>query len=178
MGEPYDLNFCLPVRELENERVKLTPFIPAIRAEPYFLGTRDYPNFYDGLVYGPFQTADEFVDTVITKAIEPDAGRVGYAVLDKTKPAADLRTEIGYVFILPAFHRTHVTSNAVGLLMQYCLDLPKDGGLGMRRVQWQCTVWNTASRKTAERLGFKFESVERWQRVYRGGKMGDKGHEG
>ena len=24
--EPYDFNFCLPVRTLENDRVKLTPF--------------------------------------------------------------------------------------------------------------------------------------------------------
>jgi len=26
-SQPYDVNFCYPVRELENERVKLTPFI-------------------------------------------------------------------------------------------------------------------------------------------------------
>ena len=25
--EPYDINFCLPIRELENDRVKLTPFV-------------------------------------------------------------------------------------------------------------------------------------------------------
>ena len=25
--EPYDVNFCYPVRELESSRVKLTPFI-------------------------------------------------------------------------------------------------------------------------------------------------------
>jgi hypothetical protein len=26
-AEPFDVNFCFPVRELENDKIKLTPYI-------------------------------------------------------------------------------------------------------------------------------------------------------
>jgi RimJ/RimL family protein N-acetyltransferase len=67
--------------------------------------------------------------------------------------------------ILPSFQRTHVTSNAVGLLLHYALDLPVDGGLGLRRAVWQANVFNEASVRSAERMGFKLEAVLRWDRV-------------
>jgi RimJ/RimL family protein N-acetyltransferase len=77
----------------------------------------------------------------------------------------NLATEIGYVLILPPFQRTHVTSNATGLMMHYMLDTPERGGLGLRRVFWQTNALNLASRRTAERLGFRFEGILRWDRV-------------
>ena len=40
---------------------------------------------------------------------------------------------------LKKYHRTHVTTNSVGLLLQYCLD-PPPHGLGLRRVQWQANA--------------------------------------
>lgn len=89
-------------------------------------------------------------------------------------------TEIGFIMTLPAFQRTHVTTNAVGLLLHYCLEMPTaDGiqqkygpGLGLRRVQWQCHAENTPSRRHAERIGMKLEGVIRWQRVLEAGKVG------
>ena len=30
MTEPYDVNFCFPVKELENDKLKLTPFVVSI----------------------------------------------------------------------------------------------------------------------------------------------------
>lgn len=80
-------------------------------------------------------------------------------------------TEIGYIMILPEFQRTHVNTNALGLLMHYCLDLPADlakgelkygPGLGLRRVQWQCHADNAPSVRAAERMGFKLEGIIRW----------------
>lgn len=76
-----------------------------------------------------------------------------------------LCTEIGYVVMLPEFHRTHVTTNAVGLLLHYCLDLPEAGGLGLRRVQWQTSSNNQKSVATGKRLGFQWEGIQRWSRV-------------
>lgn len=49
--------------------------------------------------------------------------------------------------------------------MHYALDLPDRGGLGLRRVFWQANALNTASRRLAERLGYRFEGILRWDRV-------------
>ena len=114
-----------------------------------------------------------------------------YAVIDKTKPTPSPTndqegalagvigylnssvehesTEIGFVIILPAFQRTHVTSNAIGLLLHYALDAPEQGGLGMRRVQWQANSVNGLSRKVAERMGFESEGVMRWHKIFKDG---------
>jgi hypothetical protein len=53
----------------------------------------------------------------------------------------------------------------VGLLLQYCLELPENGGLGLRRVQWLANAQNEASIKTALRMGFQHEGVKRWERI-------------
>ena len=79
-------------------------------------------------------------------------------------------TEIG-VLIFPEFQRTHVGTNAIGLILQWLLDPPSEGGLGLRRVEWKTHTENAASRRTAERLGFEFEGIARWQRVF-AGKVG------
>ncbi|KAH8759735.1 hypothetical protein BGZ57DRAFT_614301 [Hyaloscypha finlandica] len=73
-------------------------------------------------------------------------------------------TEIG-VIISPAFQRTHVSTNAVGLLLVWTLDRPSAGGLGLRRVAWQAHAENQASREVALRMGFELEGILRWQRV-------------
>lgn len=97
------------------------------------------------------------------------AGVIGYV----HSSATDLFVEIGCVVMLPAFRRTHVTSNAVGILLHYALDLPSDshengtaiGGLGVRRCVWMANARNTPSIKTAERMGFVKEGVLRWNMV-------------
>jgi len=104
------------------------------------------------------------------------AGTIGYL----NTSSATLSTEIGFVVTLPPFQRTHVTSNAIGLLLQYALDLPdasadgSRGGLGLRRVQWQADSANTASIRAAERMGFRMEGLLRWDRVLRAGKENGK----
>jgi len=103
-------------------------------------------------------------DTPSTKIEGEDgaiAGHIGYI----SSSAPNLTTEIGYIIILPPFQRTHVTSNAVGLMMHYALDLPDRGGLGLRRMFWQASALNAGSRRLAERMGFNFEGITRWDRV-------------
>ncbi|KAL8946390.1 MAG: hypothetical protein Q9183_007912 [Haloplaca sp. 2 TL-2023] len=119
-----------------------------------------------------------------------------YAVIDKTKPTScptndpegaltgvighlnsnveHKSAEIGFVITLPAFQRTHVTSNAIGLLLHYALDTPEQGGLGLRRVQWQANSVNELSRKVAERMGFEFEGVMRWHKIFKDGVANGK----
>ncbi|KAK0504496.1 hypothetical protein EDD18DRAFT_1037247, partial [Armillaria luteobubalina] len=54
--------------------------------------------------------------------------------------AEDLVTRIGFVMILPAFQHTHVTSNVVDILLDYALNLPADGHLGLRCVVWMAST--------------------------------------
>ncbi|KAI0073162.1 hypothetical protein K474DRAFT_1603847 [Panus rudis PR-1116 ss-1] len=196
MGEPFDVNFVFSVKELENDKVKLTPFIPSIYADEWFAATKDHPELWNGLTWGPFATAEEFVKIVIEGRAQSNPEALLFVVLDKTKPTPEgmyplaacigflntsrenLSTEIGMVITLPAFQRTHVTSNGIGLLLHYCLDVPNEGGLGLRRVQWQCNTLNETSRRAAERMGFKFERIERWQRVVPSSREGPLPREG
>jgi RimJ/RimL family protein N-acetyltransferase len=76
------------------------------------------------------------------------------------------------ITILPAFQRTFVTSNAVGLLLLYTLD-PPPAGLGLRRCQWQAHASNEPSRRVAARMHFTFEGVQRFQRVVPKNKTGN-----
>ena len=86
----------------------------------------------------------------------------------------NLSTEIGFIFILPPFQKAKVASAAVGLMLQYALEPLEKGGLGLRRVQWQTNSKNTVSRRLAERMGFKFEGILRWQRIFHQGKTKGK----
>ncbi|KAG8969047.1 hypothetical protein FRC03_004721 [Tulasnella sp. 419] len=152
--EEYDLNFCFLVPdEIQSERVKLVPFIPSSHTEQYLLGTKDHPELYRYLPYGPFKDKEDFY-CFIQERIATDPGTVLFAIIDKTKPDPErpvqggtfagviaylntlplhLSTEIGHLLILPAWHRTFLTTNAVGLLLRQGLELPENGGWGLRR---------------------------------------------
>ena len=130
---------------------------------------------------------DDFLTNLIEPRIRRDPGYVLFVVFDKTKPACssdhpgslagligflnssapNLLTEIGFVIILPPFQRTHVSSNAIGILLKFALNLPSQqpGALGLRRVVWQANALNNASVRAAERMGFKLEGILRWERV-------------
>ena len=88
----------------------------------------------------------------------------GVISLNATNPANAV-TEFG-VLIFPSFQRTHVATNAIGLLLLWTLDPPSAGGLGMRRVEWRTHAENAASRRTALRIGFELEGILRWQCVF------------
>ncbi|KZT35912.1 acyl-CoA N-acyltransferase [Sistotremastrum suecicum HHB10207 ss-3] len=182
----YDLNFCYPVGELENDRVKLTPFVPAIHLKDWFQLSKDHGDLYRFMPFGPFDSEDA-VGAWIEQRIHKDPGNVLFIILDKaSKKIAGalgvlstmrerMSTEIGFVMILPEFRRTHVTTNAVGLLFHWLLDDEKDGGLGLNRVQWQAHASNAPSVRAAERLGFRNEGTEKWQRGLVKGKEGREG---
>ncbi|KAG7439246.1 uncharacterized protein BT62DRAFT_939157 [Guyanagaster necrorhizus] len=50
--------------------------------------------------------------------------------------------------------------------MNYALNLPGEGGLGLRRVVWCASAANEPSLGAANRMGFKMEGVMRWARVW------------
>ena len=74
----------------------------------------------------------------------------------------DLSVKMGPVMVFPPFQRTYVTSSAIGLLLRYCLEVPANGGLGLRRVGWTANALNAPSVNVAIRMGFKHEATWRW----------------
>lgn len=79
--------------------------------------------------------------------------------------------------LLTDFHRTFVGTNANALLLHHLLDSAAEGGLGLRRMQWQCNASNKASVAMAKRLGFQWEGLIRWQQILPLGKRGSEGAE-
>jgi len=193
--DPYDINFAWPLPTLETPRIKLIPFVPSQHAEQFFDGLKGHNLFHK--VPFSITTLEEFLSFVEWIRANPDS--VLLLIIDKTggdssnpdvggsmagiiglihTSQANLSTEIGPVAILPPFQRTHVSSNAIGLMMHYCLDLPNAGGLGFRRVQWTANPVHQVSIKVAEKMGLIYEGTMRWTWVLPSGKKGKKSREG
>ena len=184
--DPYDINFSFPIDEssLESDRIKLTPFIPALHAQQYWDQATQAPEVFRYLSTS-HKTLDEFLFFLETR-IRSNPNFIFFAIIDKPRALAgliglintepeNLSTEIGFVTIFPAFQRTYVTSNAVGILLRYCLELPTAPrpGLGLRRVQWVAHTFNQASYNAAVRMGFRYEGTLRWHWVLPEGKEGN-----
>ena len=190
--DTYDINSSIPVPPLlETPRVALVPFIPSIHAETIhnamiaepamtkFLPF-DWPTLRDFLVFIEMYLRRDPASalfTIIDKTKSPDqfvhptivgqiAGMIGWI----HGSPQNLSLEMGPVMVLPEFQRTHVSANAIGLLLKYMLDLPAEGGLGFRRVAWAASPLNDASIKAAEKMGFKQEGLLRWYWVLQEGK--------
>ena len=186
---PYDLNFIFPIHQesLESERVKLVPFIPSIHGKHYWEVTSQNPDvwrFYP-LVHPTYEATLTFFERFLRR----NSGAILFAIIDKTNPdpehpefeggslagviglfdssASNLSAEIAHVVVFPEFQRTHVSSNAAGILMKYCFELPTASppGLGLRRVCWRAHSKNEASRKLAGKMGMKSEGLIRWHWV-------------
>ncbi|KAL2866191.1 GNAT family N-acetyltransferase, partial [Aspergillus lucknowensis] len=174
--------FCYEQRRLENDLVALEPFDPTLHAANFISQKQTHPELFQYVAFPDVNTEEEFVKDVYKPHIAALPGECLYAIIDKTKPepatqgyagtialsntsAANASTEFG-VLVFPAFQRTHVASNAIGLLLLYTLDPPSMGGLGLRRVEWKCHSGNEASKKAALRMGFELEGVLRWERAF------------
>lgn len=181
--DPYDVNFAFPVREVQNDVVKITPFIPREHADAFL--TSSLPHLEALYKWMPFglPTHESLLDFV-EQFMRQDPTRCLFAIIDKTRlgdfdgtlagiiglintDASRLVSEVGPVIVLPEFQRTHVTRNAVGLLLQWCMELPSvpKRGLGLRRVTWLAHPDNAASTMTALKMGFRDEGIMRFYLV-------------
>jgi RimJ/RimL family protein N-acetyltransferase len=165
-----------------------------LHAQKFVELTASHPELYAHMPSGPYVTRAEFVSQFIEKISQPNPGWVTFAIIDKTRgPSAEdedgelagivsymntstvhLSTEIGFIVIPPPYQRTHVTTNAVGLMLQFALDGAERGGIGLRRVQWLASSMNNPSIRAAERLGFTREGVLRWHMMFRQGAQNGK----
>jgi RimJ/RimL family protein N-acetyltransferase len=132
---------------------------PVIETEADFISS-----VYDKIRTSPEECLYIVIDKIPASGEEKPSGKyAGVISLSATSPVNAV-TEIGAI-IFPEFQRTHVATNAIGLILLYTLDPPSTGGLGLRRVEWKCHAGNAASRRAALRMGFEFEGIARWQRV-------------
>jgi len=169
---------------LENSLVALEVFDPdkhaeqllkVINANPHLVRYVDFPvmhtkedfmrDCYDNIS----ASLNDCLYAIVDKVTVPEQGNShsNYACivsLFETNPVNAV-TEVG-IIVFPKFQRTHVATNAIGLMLQWTLDPPSAGGLGLRRVQWRTHADNAASRRAALRIGFEFEGVARWDRVF------------
>ncbi|KAI0312756.1 acyl-CoA N-acyltransferase [Amylostereum chailletii] len=199
--DPYDINFRHPIQDavLETERVKLTPFIPRVHGAPYMEQMKAHPALQAENPFEHHSLENEFLPFFET-VVRRNPGWTVFAVIDKLTPdpahpswggsfagtvgllnTSGLTTEVGWVITFPAFQRTYVTSNSVGILLRYALEVPTASppGLGMRRVQWTSWAKNAASLKAATRMQFKDEGVNRWNWMATPpGKKGNEPREG
>jgi len=182
-----DSTFVFPYGPLSSDRVSLTPWNIEEHSELFVEATKDHPELFLYLPWGPFPTVDDFLK-FYNGRIALDPTQMIYAVYNKgtngqsdefagmigclNASADHAILEVGCIITIPKFQRTHVTTNATGLLLQYCLD-PPPNGLGLRRVQWQANSQNERSIHAATRLGFNFEGIIRWQRALPPGSQGN-----
>lgn len=150
---------------------------PFVHGQAYWDGTKDHPEIYTFIPETP-PSPSAFLDIIQTR-VQASPTVIVFAVLDKTQPGVplagiigllntsteSLMTELGWLLTLPAFQRTHVTTNAIGLLLTWCLDSRAHGGLSLRRVQYQTNTENAGSIRKAELFGFTREMVQRYTRV-------------
>ncbi|KZW01208.1 acyl-CoA N-acyltransferase [Exidia glandulosa HHB12029] len=175
-----------PVKDLETDRLRLEVFNREKHIPLYWaaLSTAPETNRYmPFLAIDSLEAAFAWYDRTFTN--DTSGSRALWATYDLSSSssapvfagvigllnssAENLMTEIGFVTTFPSFQRTHVNTHACGLLLKYCL-----GDLKLRRVQWQAHADNGPSRRAAERLGFKFEGIARWQRVLPADREGHK----
>jgi RimJ/RimL family protein N-acetyltransferase len=124
------------------------------------------------LFSGPFGTAQEFAAWLAAR--EDSLDPLFFAIVDgptghATGLASYLRietmhgvVEVGHLAFSPLLQRTRAATEAMYLMMKHAFEL------GYRRYEWKCDALNEASRRAAERLGFRFEGIFRQAVVYKG----------
>lgn len=90
-------------------------------------------------------------------------GRAGGVCAYMRPDPANGVIEIGSVHYSDILKRTPATTEAMFLLMRHVFE-----DLGYRRYEWKCNSFNTPSRRTALRLGFRFEGIFRNHLVVKG----------
>lgn len=125
------------------------------------------------LPYGPFRSSDEYSEWVESMesledpmafaiSIGPGNQAVGVASYLRVNPVHG-SIEVGHLSYSPALQKSAAATEAMFLMMRRAFD-----ELGYRRYEWKCDSRNAASRRAAERLGFRYEGTFRQAMVMKG----------
>jgi len=158
---------------LDGGTVVLEPVDPARHAASLFASSKDAPELWKHLAYGPFHDQEEFTSWLQERAATDDP--LFYALVDRA--AAEARgmasylrmephpggIEIGHIWFAPALQRTRQATESIFLLARHAFE-----DLGYRRLEWKCDSLNGPSRSAAERFGFTYEGIFRQHMVVKG----------
>jgi RimJ/RimL family protein N-acetyltransferase len=103
-------------------------------------------------------TGNPFFYAIYSKRLKSFCGLTTYL---RIKPKIGT-IEVGYITYAPNLQRTVEATEAMYLMMQNVFE-----NLGYRRYEWKCDNLNKKSKKSALRLGFKFEGVFRQATIYK-----------
>jgi RimJ/RimL family protein N-acetyltransferase len=178
LGEPVDWR---PARqpgreELRGAHVLLRPVVPALDAAPLYSVSHapdGDPAIWTYLYDGPYDSpdhlhqdlalAEESEDPLFFTLLQlPDNRPGGLASYMRIEPEHGT-IEIGNIWFGVSLQRTTAATEAIYLLARHAFD-----DLGYRRLEWKCNALNAASRRAAERFGFRFEGIFRKHAVVKG----------
>ena len=122
--------------------------------------------------YGPFKNLSSFKNylkkhciniepffyAIYSKKLKSFCGLASYL---RIKPKIGT-IEVGWITYAPNLQRTVEATEAMYLMMKNAFE-----NLGYRRYEWKCDNLNQKSKKSALRLGFKFEGVFRQATIYK-----------
>jgi RimJ/RimL family protein N-acetyltransferase len=154
-----------PIRPepLSGHWVRLAPVQPVADADALFRASHDprVPGLWDYMGVGPFDSPESLSAWLKTGRSDPMFFAITAA--DQTEPqgvAAYMRikpvmatVEIGHIWFGHDLRQTRAASEAIFLLIEHAF------AAGYRRVEWKCDADNAASRKAADRFGFRFEGI-------------------
>jgi RimJ/RimL family protein N-acetyltransferase len=131
------------------------------------------PGLWTYLPNGPYRDPAELRDALRIAQASDDPLFLTLVRLPSEQPAgvaSYLRVtpehgviEIGHIWFGASLRRTTAATEAIYLLAAHAFD-----DLGYRRLEWKCDSLNHASRRAAERFGFRFEGVFRHHMVVKG----------
>jgi RimJ/RimL family protein N-acetyltransferase len=161
---------------LPGSHVLLRPLDAEADADPLYAASHDPhgdPSIWTYLSDGPYADAgalrsalagqqrseDPLFFSVVPRA---DGRPHGVASYLRTAPEHGV-LEIGNIWFGPGLQRSTAATEAIFLLARHAFD-----ELGYRRLEWKCNALNAASRRAAERFGFRFEGVFESHMVVKG----------
>ena len=161
-----------PSGNLYGTYCRLEPLTADQHAADLFEAFAGHNDLWTYMPHGPFESAAEFRDWVLTREGVTDP--LFYAIIDvstekATGVASYLRIdpsarsiEVGWITFSPALKRTRVATDAMFVMMRNAFDL------GYRRYEWKCNALNQVSRNAALRLGMTYEGTFRQATVVKG----------
>lgn len=150
---------------LQGRHIRLEPLDPALHAAKLFQaghGSKEALEVWENLPFGPAPDEATFAAFLqvavksdwVTFSLRPEGGKpAGMASYLDIQPASGV-VEIGGIWFAPELQRTRAGTEALFLLLSHAMD-----HLHYRRIQWRTDARNEKSRRTARRLGFRFEGI-------------------
>jgi RimJ/RimL family protein N-acetyltransferase len=178
LGEVLDWTSSRPAERtrLRGSQVLVRPVDAAADAEPLY--AISHPPTGDAAIWtylpdGPYESpehlrqmlswAENAVDAVYFTLVKlPDELPAGAASFQRITADHGV-IELGHIWFGLPLRRTTAATEAIYLLARHAFD-----ELGYRRLEWKCDALNAASRRAAERFGFRFEGVFRNHMVVKG----------